>query len=123
MDQKSNSFFFQVIGSFRFAAKGWFFFFQKPSNAWVHLMATLFVCASGCYLGISRNEWIGIVLAVGLVFVAEMINSSIENLTDLVSPQYQELAGKVKDLAAGAVLMAALIAVIIAGLIFLPRIC
>ena len=66
-------------------------------------------------------EWCWITLAIGLVLLAEMFNTAIEYLTDLASPEIHPLAKKTKDVASGAVLIAALVAVVIGLLIFLPK--
>ena len=72
----------------------------------------------GFILGLSASEWIWIVLAVGSVWTAEALNTAFEFLTDVASPDFHPLAEKAKDVAAGAVLIAAVGAVIIGGLVF-----
>jgi diacylglycerol kinase len=121
MEQRPSNFFLRTIGSFRYAFHGLGTFFIKPSNAWVHAGATIIACLAGYYLGLTNHEWIAIVFAIALVFVAEMLNSAIEILTDYVSPDFNEQAGKIKDIAAGAVLFASLAALIIGALVFLPK--
>lgn len=73
-------------------------------------------------LKISITEWCFVTLCITLVIMAEAFNTAIENLTDLVSPDFHPLAGKTKDLAAGAVLIFSIGAVIVGLLIFLPKI-
>ena len=90
-------------------------------NFQIHLFATILVGIAGWYFQLSGNEWLWIVLAIGLVLVAELLNTAIELLVDLVSPEFNVKAGKVKDVAAGAVIVAALISVIIAAIIFIPK--
>ncbi|QIL76500.1 MULTISPECIES: diacylglycerol kinase family protein [Hymenobacter] len=87
-----------------------------------HALATVVVIGLGFYFSISRTEWALVALAVGTVWTAELANTAIEALTDLVSPEYHPLAGKAKDVAAGAVLLAALAAVVVGLLIFAPRV-
>jgi diacylglycerol kinase (ATP) len=87
-----------------------------------HALATVGVIGLGFYFNISRTEWALVALAVGTVWTAELANTAIEALTDLVSPEYHPLAGKAKDVAAGAVLLAALAAVVVGALLFAPRI-
>ena len=70
--------------------------------------------------GITKTEWLFVVVAIALVIITEMLNTAIEFLVDFVSPEYNELAGKVKDIAAGAVLFAALMAAVIGILVFGP---
>lgn len=106
--------------SFKFAFKGLYVFFTTQHNAWIHLLAAFSAVAAGCCFGISKTEWLFVVVAISLVLVTEMLNTAIEFLVDFVSPQYNDLAGKVKDLAAGAVLFAALMAAVIGILVFGP---
>lgn len=87
-----------------------------------HATATVVVIGLGFYFDISRTEWALVALAVGTVWTAELVNTAVEALTDLVSPEYHPLAGKAKDVAAGAVLLAALAALVIGALLFAPRI-
>jgi diacylglycerol kinase (ATP) len=79
------------------------------------------VIGLGFYFNINRTEWALVALAVGTVWSAELANTAIEALTDLVSPEYHPLAGKAKDVAAGAVLLAAFAALVVGALIFAPR--
>ncbi len=106
--------------SFRYAFKGLKLFFTTQHNSWIHLFATLCVIAAGFFFGITKTEWLFAVTAIALVLITEMLNTAIEFLVDFVSPEYNELAGKVKDLAAGAVLFAALMAAAIGVLVFGP---
>ena len=77
---------------------------------------------SGSILKVNNVEWCMLIIAIGFVMITEMINTSIEFLTDKVSPDYHPLAKKVKDVAAGAVLIAALSAVAIGAIVFLPKV-
>lgn len=107
--------------SFGFAFNGLKLFFRTQHNSWIHLLAAVLVIIAGIIFNLSIGEWCLISLAIGLVILAEAFNTSIEFLTDLVSPGYNEKAGQVKDLAAAAVLVAAITAVVIGLLVFLPR--
>lgn len=84
----------------------------------IHSVATLFVTVFGLYFGLSTFEWALIVLAIGLVVVAEMINTAIEASIDLVTDKHHPLAKMSKDVAAGAVLVAAFCSVLIGILVF-----
>jgi diacylglycerol kinase (ATP) len=75
----------------------------------------------GFLLNLSRAEWLWIILAIGLVLAAEIFNTAIEKLTDLVQEEKHPKAGQVKDLAAGAVLVLAITALLIGIIIFVPR--
>lgn len=109
------------LKSFRYAFNGIKEALNSQANLFVHCVATCIVVAMGAYVELNRCEWMAIVIACGFVWATEIINTSIEYLTDLVSPNYHEKAGKVKDLAAGAVLVAAITAGIIGLLIFVPH--
>ena len=87
-----------------------------------HLLAAVIVTVCGWLLGISRMEWIAVTLCIGMVIAAELFNTAIEKLTDLVSPEWNALAGKVKDVAAGAVLVTAIAAAVVGLIVFTPHI-
>lgn len=86
----------------------------------LHVLASVVVVAMAYGLEVTRVEWCLLVLCIGMVWVAEIFNTSIETLTNLVSPEQNPLAGKTKDLAAGAVLMAAITSVVVGLFIFVP---
>ncbi len=110
------------LDSFRFALKGIALLFRSQINARIHLAATLLVAGAGLFFRLSGLEWCVIALCIAMVLVAEAFNTALEQLTDLVSPGHHPLAGKAKDLAAGAVLLAALGAAAAGAIIFLPKI-
>ncbi len=107
---------------FRFAVRGMSHFFRTQRNARIQLAAAVLVVAAGLVLGLTATEWLVVVICIAMVLAAEMFNTAIELLTDLVSPNYSEKAGRIKDMAAGAVLLAAMAAIIAGLTIFLPRI-
>lgn len=90
-------------------------------NARAHLLAAALVVTAGLVLGIDRFEWMILTLTIGAVLSLEAVNTAIEALCDVVSPEHHPEIGRAKDLAAGAVLIAALAALVIAGLIFGSR--
>ena len=104
--------------SFRFAFNGIWLFFKNENNARIHLFASVLVIAFGFYVQLPTTSWLWIVVAIGLVWMAEAFNTAIEKLVDLVSPGFNSKAGEIKDLAAGAVIFAALVAFTIGILIF-----
>jgi diacylglycerol kinase len=110
----------KAIRSFRFAFQGIWQFFRQENNARVHLLATVLVIVAGWFFGLNRYDWLWITVAVALVWVSESMNTAIEKLVDMVSPGFDSRAGAVKDLAAGAVLLATLAAVIIGLIVFWP---
>ena len=111
----------KLIRSFGYAFKGIGYAAKTQLNFRIHLAVTLLACFLGYILNITVDEWRWLILCVALVLTAELFNTAIEFLTDLVSPQYNELAGHVKDVSAGAVLITALFAVLIGSIIFLPK--
>jgi diacylglycerol kinase (ATP) len=108
--------------SFGYAFKGIATLFTTQPHAKIHAIATVSVIILGLLLSISIAQWAIISLAIGMVWVAEGMNTAIEFVVDLASPDYHELAGKAKDVAAGAVLIAAFIAIVCGLLIFIPKI-
>ena len=109
------------VQSFGYALNGLKVLLREEPNARIHLVATVVVVAAGFYFKISELEWISLSFAIGFVFLAETLNTSLEKLCDFVSPQKNSLIKKTKDLAAAAVLIAALTAVVVGVLIFLPK--
>jgi diacylglycerol kinase (ATP) len=104
------------------AFKGIFFLIASQRNARIHLLALVLVVAAGFYFSISSTEWLVVIISIGMVFSAEAFNTAIEELTDKVSPEYNKSAGRIKDLAAGAVLLSAIAALIVGVIIFGTRI-
>ena len=84
----------------------------------IHAVAVVVVTIAGLFLGLTAIEWSLIALCIGAVIGAEMMNTAIEELVDLVSPQFNPKAGKIKDIAAGAVLLTAIVATVVAVYIF-----
>ena len=107
---------------FVFAFNGLKVLVQEEHNSWIHIAITICVTITGFILQISPIEWIVVILCIGLVFTLELINSAIENITDFVSPQKNEIIGKVKDLSAAAVLIAVICSLIVGLIVFLPKI-
>lgn len=110
------------IESFKFAFQGIGHFVKSEPNVIIHLIAAVIAVSLGIFFEINITEWCLIVLAIGMVLSAEAFNTALEYLTDLVSPDYHELAGKTKDVAAAAVLITAISAATIGAIIFLPKI-
>lgn len=108
------------LRSFGYAWKGIRSCVGKEQNLSFHLITTVWVVTAGWCFCITRGEWIAIVLCIGMVIAAELFNSAIERLVDLVSPQRHPMAGLVKDIAAGAVLVCALAAIVVGLIIFIP---
>jgi len=109
------------IRSVRCALHGIRVMLISQHNAWIHAFVTLCVLIAGVVFKLTTAEWCWIILAVVTVWMAEALNTAFEFLTDVASPEFHPLAGKAKDVAAGAVLIAALGAIAIGTLIFGPR--
>jgi diacylglycerol kinase (ATP) len=112
----------RAVRSFGFAGKGVAHLVRTQPNARVHLAATLGVLGLAVWTGATRVEWFALVAAIGLVWTAEALNTAVEVVIDLVSPEAHPLAKVAKDVAAGAVLLAALTALVIAALVFIPAV-
>ena len=108
------------LPALRYALRGMAFMLEAR-NARLLLAVTAAVVAAGFWLGLAPLEWCAALAALALVWIAETLNTAVERLTDLVSPDYHPLAGKVKDVAAGAVLVAMLAAISIGAVLFGPR--
>lgn len=109
------------IASFRYAFQGLSDLFRSQPNARIHLLAAAVAVTLGFYCGISRMEWVAISICIALVLALEALNTALEYLTDLVSPEYHPLAGKAKDAAAAAVLLVALGAIVVGLIVFIPH--
>lgn len=94
----------------------------REHNTWIHLSATIAIVLIGLYFKLSPTEWAMTVLAIGGVWITEALNTAIERLCDHVTPQQHPDIAHVKDVAAGAVLLAAMTAVIVGLCIFIPHI-
>lgn len=112
----------KLINSFKFAFKGIGSCIRSERNMKIHFTMMILVVLLGIILNISMWEWIICFILFGLVISLEMVNTAIETVVDLVSPTFNEQAGRAKDIAAGAVLVNAIVAFIIGLIIFLPKV-
>ena len=108
------------IRSFRFAIHGFHMMLKSQHNAWVHATATVLVIVLGFVCHINREEWCWIVLAMISVWTAEALNTSLEFIADVASPEFHPLVKSAKDVAAAAVMLSALGALIIGLLVLGP---
>lgn len=113
-----RNFFLSRTRAFGYAFAGWWYVIRTQRNAWIHALASVLVMAMAAWLGIPGRDWAILILTIGMVWTAEFINTAIEAVIDLASPQQHPLAKVGKDVGAAAVLIAALSAVVI-GLIIL----
>ena len=108
------------LRSFGYAWKGIRCCVGKEQNISFHLIVTVLTIIAGFLLDITRTDWMIVILCIGVVIAAELFNTAIEKLVDLVSPERHPIAGQVKDIAAGAVLVCAATAAIIGLIVFIP---
>jgi diacylglycerol kinase len=106
--------------SFGHAFRGWWYVLRTQRNAWIHTVIATLVFIVSAWLKISRQEWAIIILTSAMVFAAEFINTAIEAVVDLASPEKHPLAKVGKDVGAAAVLISALAAILIGLLILGP---
>ncbi|AIW40811.1 MULTISPECIES: diacylglycerol kinase family protein [Paenibacillus] len=104
--------------TFRYAAEGVMYALRTQVNMRIHVAMALFVIVAGLTLHISRLDWLFVCVAIAIVIVAELFNTAVEAAVDLISPDIHPLAKAAKDTAAGAVLLAAVFAVIIGIFVF-----
>ncbi len=112
-----------LIGRFKsigYAFKGFFFLIKTEHAIISQLIIAGIFTGMGVYFGISREEWIWQILAIGMVLSAESLNTAIEKVCDFIHPEYHQKIGIIKDVASGAVTFAALTALTVGGLIYFP---
>lgn len=110
------------FGSFKFAFHGLWLLVQNEHNSRIHFLAAIIAIAMGIILKINPTEWSLLIIVIGIVFLTELLNSSLETLADFVNPEWNEKIRNVKDYAAAAVLISAIISIIVGALIFIPKI-
>lgn len=110
------------IKSFGYAFQGIRHLLKDEPNSWIHVTAMIAVIAAGFYFSISGTEWLWVASAICAVFVTELLNTAIENLVDMVQPEFHPIAGKVKDLCAAAVLVSAFYAVVVGLMVFSEKV-
>ena len=110
------------IKSFSYAFAGLRVLFREEHNSWIHATAAVLAIVMGFLFRISPMEWIAIVIVIGMVFAAEIINSSIERTADFVKAERDDRKRDIKDLGAAAVLVCAISAALVGIIIFLPKI-
>jgi len=110
------------LRSLKFALKGMWLLITTEDSIKAQFLVALIAIVLGIYFDISNIEWMFQFLAIGLVLVAEALNTAVEKVADFVHPDYHEKIGFIKDIAAGAPSFAAIISLIIAGFIYIPKI-
>ena len=110
------------LKSFGFAFNGLKILIREEHNARIHLFAVVCVTIAGVFFKITVSEWIAVVFAFGFVIAMEIVNSAIEGISNFISPEKHEMIKKIKDLSAASVLIAAITALLIGLIIFVPKI-
>jgi diacylglycerol kinase (ATP) len=108
------------LRSFKFAISGLSFVLRSQHNAHVHIAISIAVVVAGFVFGLSKADWLAILIAMSIVWIAETFNTAVEFVCDVVSPEFNKNVAKAKDIAAGAVLISAVFAVIVGALVFIP---
>jgi len=109
------------IKSFGHAARGIVFLLKSQQNARIHLISAIAVVGMGLWLEVNQFEWCLLIIAIGIVLIAEIFNTAIEYIMDFISPDYNAKVKVIKDLAAGGVLISALTSATIAAVVFIPK--
>ena len=115
-----KSFYSSRVQSFRYAFSGLAYVLRTQKNAWIHLSATILVLVLGVLLGLSATQWALLAICITMVWITELVNTAVEILIDMISPDQHPLAKIVKDVSAAAVLLAAACSVIVGFFVFIP---
>ena len=110
------------IKSFAYAFAGLRVLFREEHNSWIHATAAILAIAAGFLFRISYLEWVAVLIVIGMVFSAEILNSSLERTADFVKAERDDRKRDIKDLGAAAVLVCAITAAIVGTIIFLPKV-
>ena len=119
--QKKESFIINRLKSVGYAFKGMLILIRTEASIKIQLAIAIVMTIAGFYFEISKTEWIAQLSMIGLVMSIEGINTAIEYIADFVHPEHHHKIGLIKDVAAGAVFIASVVAVIIAGIIYIPK--
>ena len=121
-NHKKESFAVNRLKSVGHAFKGMFVLIKTEASIKVQLAIAIAVIGAGFYFNISPVEWMIQIAMIGLVMSIEGLNTAIENIADFIHPEHNDKIGLIKDIAAGAVFIASIISVIVAGIIYIPKI-
>jgi diacylglycerol kinase (ATP) len=120
--QKKETFLVNRLKSVGYAFKGMLVLVKTESSIKIQLCIAIAITVAGFYFNISKTEWIAQIAMIGLVMSIEGVNTAVEYIADFIHPDHHPKIGLIKDVAAGAVFIASIVATIIAGLIYLPKI-
>lgn len=110
------------LKSFVYAINGIKTLVKEEHSSWIHLLASGIVIIAAIYFKLNTNEWAAIIISIGVVFTAELVNTAIENIANFLTTENNSKIKIIKDLSAAAVLISALMSLIIGAIIFLPKI-
>jgi diacylglycerol kinase (ATP) len=116
-----RNFFLNRIKAFKYAAKGFWILITSEKSIIAQVIIGFIVTIIGFIMNISATEWMFQFLAIALILVAESLNTAIEKLADFIHPNYHKQIGRIKDISAGAAFFAAIFAVIIGLIIYIPK--
>jgi diacylglycerol kinase (ATP) len=119
--QKKEPFVINRIKSIGYAFRGMLLLLKTEASIKIQVFIAIVMTFAGFYFEISKTEWIAQLGMIGLVMSIEAMNTAIEYIADFIHPEYHKKIGFIKDIAAGAVFIASIIAVIIAGIIYIPK--
>lgn len=119
--QHKGNFFLNRIKAIKYAAKGFWILITSEHSIIAQVSITIIMAVIGFLMQISATEWLFQIMAFGLILVAESLNTAIEKMADFIHPEYHKQIGHIKDISAGAVFFAAIIAVIIGLIIYVPK--
>ena len=119
--QKKESFIINRLKSVGYAFKGMLILIRTEASIQTQILIAIIVTIAGFYFEISKTEWMAQLGMIGLVMSIEGINTAIEYIADFVHPEQHHKIGLIKDVAAGAVFIASIVAVIMAGIIYIPK--
>lgn len=117
----ASNFILNRIKAVKYAAKGFWILITSEKSIIAQVIIALIMTAIGFVMKISATEWLFQIFAIGLVLVAESLNTAIEKMADFIHPEYHKKIGFIKDISAGAAFFAAIFAVIIGLIIYIPK--
>lgn len=119
--QHKGNFFLNRIKAIKYAAKGFWILITSEHSIIAQVSIAIIMAVIGFLMQISATEWLFQIMAFGFILVAESLNTAIEKMADFIHPEYHKQIGRIKDISAGAVFFAAIIAVIIGLIIYVPK--
>lgn len=119
--QKEGGFFLNRLKAIKYAAKGFWILITSEQSIMAQVSIGIIMTIVGFLMHLSATEWLFQIMAIGLILVAESLNTAIEKIADFIHPEYHKQIGRIKDISAGAAFFAAIIAVIIGLIIYVPK--